>query len=353
MKKSIKIFALIIGVLFNCIAGSVLASCVGAPPLAGAVVMNVISFRFSPQANQSFAMVGVNKEIWLADLMENFYPKADWLGRCRDLSAFVENDVINLADAGVDPNVLLNNATYPITSATRTDNPYALTLDTLDTENTIVRNVEQMEAAYDKRSSVLAQHKNALMKFSYRRAAFGAAPASDATNTPVITTTGATATIGGVASIKRLTSSDLATLATRFDLLDFPVEDRILIIHPYHLQDLMLESVNYFNQIMNWKDNEPLRLAGFDIYKGTSILPVYNKSTVAKKAWGAAAAPSTDSPAVSIAFCAQEVFRADGSYDMFMQEKSPTERGDIIGFQKRFLAGTVRSKTNAAIVSAL
>lgn len=352
MKKVIGILALVVGVMFNCAAGVILAQCVGAPPIAGAVVINALSFRFGSHVNHSFAMVGVNKEIWLSDLMENFYPKADWLGRCKDLSAFVDQDVINLAEAGVDPNVLLNNATFPITSAVRTDNPYALTLDTLDTENTIVRNVEAMEAAYDKRMSVINQHKNALMKFSYKRAAFGAAPASNTTNTPVINTSGASATIGGVASMKRLASADLANLATQFDLLDFPSDDRVLIIHPYHLQDLMIESVNYFNQIMNWKDNEPLRLAGFDIYKGTSIIPGYNKSTNVKKAWGAAAAPSTDSPAVSIAFCASEVFRADGSYDMFTRLQDTEQRGDIIGFQKRFLAGTIRSKAHAAIVTA-
>jgi hypothetical protein len=46
-----------------------------------------------------------------------------------------------------------------------------------------------------------------------------------------------------------------------------------------------------------------------------------------------------------------EVFRADGSYDMFQRDRDPEIRADFVGFQKRFAAGQTASRGVGAIVT--
>ena len=65
----------------------------------------------------------------------------------------------------------------------------------------------------------------------------------------------------------------------------------------------------------------------------------------------AAAAAGTDAVA-SIAFHKDEVMRAQGSQDLFLREKDPETRSDIMGFQMRGLSVPIRNKGIAAIYSA-
>lgn len=290
--------------------------------------------------------MAIEKQIWIDTLMENFYSQGSFLAQTRDMSAFVEYDTINLAEAGSDPGVLINNSSFPVSAAQRTDAVKTLTLDTFDTESTIVRNVEAMELAYDKRESVLMQHRMSLQQTAFDRAAHAIAPASDSADTPVFGTTGA----DNGNSFKRLTFGDIATLKKLFDNNKYPKEGRNLVLCPDHIEDLILEDKTLFKDLVNQRDGEVLKLLGFNIYEYPSIA-IYNKTTGAKTAWGAAAAPTTDTVS-SFAFMSNEVMRAQGTIEMFVTENDPGERGDIIGFQMRFLAAPIRAKGVAAIYSA-
>ena len=104
----------------------------------------------------------LNKEIWVDQLMENFYPDSSFLKYGRDFSQLVEYDAINMAEAGLDPVVLVNNKTYPITTIQRIDTPIRIELDKFETENTLVRRPEVIEYAYDQLESVLMGHRNTL-----------------------------------------------------------------------------------------------------------------------------------------------------------------------------------------------
>lgn len=96
-------------------------------------------------------MAKLAKEVWLNQLMENFYPDSSFLNYVRDFSELHENDAINLAEAGVDPVVLVNNTTYPIKVLQRVDNHIRIELDKFETENTLVRRPEVIEYAYDQK----------------------------------------------------------------------------------------------------------------------------------------------------------------------------------------------------------
>lgn len=293
------------------------------------------------------ALVGVNKEIWLDLIMERFYPDGSWIKRLRDFSEFVKNDVINLADCGADPTVLVNN-TSDVAINGRTDTAVALTLDTLDTENTKVTNVEMMETQYDKMASVIRQHQNALQTAHHNRSAWSIAPSSNSTATPVILATG---TADGTTGLKAIKLADLLTLQKKFNDQDLPLENRCLLLCPQHLQDLLNENITLNNQYVNLPEGKAMRYAGFDLYVYTAM-PLYTKSgTPTKVAYGTTYVALTHSNAVSVAFVGTEAFNADGSMDMFYMSQDPIKRADYVGFQKRSLAGSIRGKGVAAIVS--
>lgn len=80
--------------------------------------------------------MGLNKEIWLSEIVEKFYPSNALLSYCKNLDAWVDNNALNLQEAGVDPKVYIDNTVWPIPIVSRTDVPHQLPLHRFDTENT-------------------------------------------------------------------------------------------------------------------------------------------------------------------------------------------------------------------------
>lgn len=322
---------------------------IGAPmlPTAGAVAVGYSLLSFDAAKFTNVLGVGINKEAWLPILMENFYPSGGWFNRSKDLTAFVEFDRLNWAVMGADPVVYVNRDTLanPIPITPRTDTHAYVDLDTLDTANTPVTNVEAMELAYDKMASVIRSHQNQLRSETFKRAAHAWCPASNAGGF-VVSTTGAT-----VSGHKRFSVDNIAELKEKFDSAEYPEVGRVLLLNSKHVLDIAVEDKELYKAFMNLETGKAINLHGFEVFTGATVLPKYNKSTLAKVAYGAAAAPSTDSPASSIAWLDSEVFRADGSYDMFLRERDPEIRADFVGFQKRFIAGQAASRGVGAIVT--
>ncbi len=293
-------------------------------------------------------MSGLRKEVWISQLTKRFYPDSSFLKYTKDFSALVENDVINMTDVGVDPNVLINNTTYPIAVVTRTDTNLAITLDLFETENVLVRKPDNIERSYDQLESVLMGHRNVLRSKTGEKAAHAFAPTSDSTYTPVIKTTGVSL---GSGKRLRLQVADVLALKERFDLVDIPLEDRFLILHPSHLSDLILEDKNAFKDITDMVEGLPKRFAGFNILQ-FSRPATYNHATMVKKTFAAAAVPATDT-FCSFAFHKDEVMKADGAVQLYQRVDDPLERGTIVGFDKRFIAVPIRNQAIGAIVSTL
>lgn len=344
MKTKI-ILSVITALLFNVVAGLAAASVFEIQPLpavGGAVTLGILrSFVPLPQG---ILQAGLLKEIWISQLMENFYSNITFLSRSQDMNEFVQNNTINLADAGVDPNVLINNTTYPIPMSERTDTPLALPLDYFDTENTVVRNAEAVQLAYNKLESVIRQHRNALIEKCSAKAAHAYGPSADSANTPVFASTGANRGDGA----KALTLKDIATMQEKFDLLKVSDMGRVMVLSPKHRTDILNEDKALFKAFTNLKAGEVLPLCGFDVY-WTQLTPKYNKVTGAKVAFGAAPL-STDTHS-TLFYHEAEVMRADGTVEMFERLRDPEARGDIVGFQKRFLGMPIRNKFIGAIFS--
>lgn len=325
---------------FNILVGVVACLMFSVTPVLGVGFALVSGTVLSFQGTSGILMAGLQKEIWTDILMEGFYPEGEFISQSRDMSELVEFNTINLAEAGANPSVLIDNTSYPVAAAVRTDIPLTLTLKTLDTESTILRNVEAMELSYDKMNSIIYGHKQELLKACIQLAAWNWAPAANGANSPVLTTSGAVHNILGT---KKLKFKDILDLATAFNLLNIPAAGRILVLNPYHEADLFEEDMGMYKTM--WAGG---MIFGWKVYR-TSETPRYNRNTGAKVAFGAVAA-DTDAVA-SFAYQSNEVMRADGTYEMFYTLKDPAQKGDVINFQKRFVALPLRSKGYGAIYS--
>lgn len=350
MKTLINFFKTLLIVFF--VASAFAASTHVLPVTAFAVAIlvvfaiGVIDYHFQFGVKNAVGL-DLLKQIWIAQLMEKFYAAYPHLARCQDMSMYVNNSVINMADAGVDPDVLINNTTYPIETSEREDGSISLELDTYDTENTVVRNAEAVQLAYPKMESVLRGHRNKLSETCAAKATHAWAPSANSTNTPVFATTGSTSTMDSAR--KAITIADIAKMKRAFDLLNVPQAGRVLVLHPTHQAELLAADSALMKAFANLKTGEIYTLYGFDIYVST-LTAKYYVTDGSKNAYGASAL-STD--AVSSLFYHEgEVMKADGDVKMFSRINDPESRGDIVGFQKRFVGLPIRSKFIGSIYSA-
>lgn len=287
--------------------------------------------------------MALNKQVWVSQIKNGFYPERSFLQKVTDYSGFVDNDSIHIASAGIDPKVLVNNTTYPIKIVGREDEDQEITLDKFETENTIVRRPDAIEYSYDKLESVIKQHRSTLQTSTARKAIHAFAPDKDMKDTPLVLTTGSVKD-----GRKRMTFEDLLSLKERFDDALIPLEERYIVLHPKHVSDLLLEDVKTFKELTDFKDGEPNRFAGFGIFE-YPYMPTFNLNgeTLKKVAFGEA----DTTRFASVAFCKDEVMKADGDIYMYARIDDPEERATIVGFDKRFIALPIRGKGIGAIVS--
>ena len=288
--------------------------------------------------------MALNKQVWINQIMNGFYPDNSFLKKCLNYDSFVEGDTLHIPSSGIDPAVLINNTTYPIAVVGREDVDNEISLDLFETENTLVRRPDAMEYSYDKLESVIYQHRSTLQASTAKKAAHAFAPQADTVDTPVIETTG-TATNGR----KRITFEDLLHLKERFDNALIPLEERYIILAPSHVTDLLLEDIRLFKQLTDIVDGEPIKFAGFGCYQ-FPFMPTFqeNEGVYTKIPFSGEASANF----ASVAFQAKEVMRADGEIHMYARYDDPEQRGTIVGFDKRFIAMPIRNKGIGAIVSA-
>jgi len=327
------------GLMFNVFVAMIMmvAFNVAALPAIGAGLAAGVAKSFIKMPS-GVLQAGIAKEIWTDILMEGFYPKDDFLSWSRDMSELVEYNTLNLAEAGADPNLLIDNAVYPIAAATRTDVPKTITLRTLDTDSTIVRNLEKKEAAYNKMESVVRGHRNTLRKGAIQLAAHFWAPTSNGVFTPVLVATGDLFN-----GRRKLLFEDILLLQAKFDVMDVDPSSLAIMLNPLHKSDLMAQDMKLYKDVITSGNIFGLK------YFTNSQTPRWNAATGVKVAFQAAAA-GTDTVA-SVIWSKDEVMKADGSVEVFAKYNDPDQKGDVINFQKRFVALPFRSKVLGAIYS--
>ena len=326
---------LMIALLVNAIVGGLIALAVGVAPWIGAVALNVIAIAVGACLPKDTLRVGVFTEVWTGELVKSLRGglEGSWLDGVPDQSTIVNNDVIHLVEVGVDPDVLINNTTYPIPSQALEDKDIAVKLDKFQTKVTPITDDELYAASYDKMARVKESHANALNDSKFTKAAHALCAQQDSAKTPVLKTTGERdATTGRL----RLTMADVVALKAAMDKLGVPAENRRLVLCPDHANDLLLVSQTFREQYnIDRATGKVGKLYGFDVYEYANT-PLYTQAGK-KKNLGVAAGDGEFN--CSFAFYTPRVFKATGSTKMYYSEAAtdPEYQRNKINFRHYFL----------------
>ena len=250
-----------------------------------------------------------------------------------DQSTIVNNDVIHLVEVGVDPDVLINNTTYPIPSQALNDKDIAVKLDKFQTKVTPVTDDELYAASYDKMARVKESHANALNDSKFTKAAHALCAQENTAKTPVLKTTGERDAETGRL---RLTMADLVALKAAMDKLHVPAENRRLVLCSDHVNDLLLVSQTFREQYnIDRATGKVGKLYGFDVYEYANT-PLYTQAGKKKNLGVAAGAGEFN---CSFAFYTPRVFKATGSTKMYYSEAAtdPEYQRNKINFRHYFL----------------
>jgi len=334
-------------ILFNCVVGVFLAPLLGTSALACAIGCNVVSFGVSAGFAPTGALRdGVLTEIWTGEMIKRLRAGLDgsWLADVPDNSAVVENDVIHLVDVGVDPDVLINNTTYPIDLQNLTDSDKAISLDKFQTKVTPLTDDELHAISYDKMSRVQESHRNAIADAEFTKAAHALCPNSNTSTTPVLVTTGEDDGTGRL----KLTIKDVLKLKRALDKAKVPLDGRRLVLCPDHINDLLELDQRFANQFYQYETGKITNMYGFEIYQFVNT-PYYSAGV--KVAVGTT--PDTTDRQASFAYYVPRVFKATGSLKMYYRDAqtNPQYQRNEINFRHYFICMPKKEDANVAIYS--
>lgn len=340
----------ICALLLNMLAGAIIAALIGVPPLAGMIFMTVagMAMSFLPRPEHALR-AGVCAEVWTGEVVRALreFLSGSWLDGIPDQSSIVNNDTIHLVDVGVDPDVLINNTTYPIPLQALDDKDITISLDKFQTKVTPITDDELYAITYDKMARVKESHANALNDAKFAKAAHALCAQENTMQTPVLKTTGEADPATGRL---RLTPDDLVNLKEALDNINVPTFNRRLVLCTEHTNDLLRADQTFREQFNIDRNTGKIgNLYGFDIYTYGNN-PVYTaegkKKTVQAKA-------ESGEFQCSFSFYTPRVFKATGSTKMYFHEAStdPEYQRNKINFSHRFIAMPKKADAGAVMMS--
>jgi hypothetical protein len=357
-KRKLSITAILTNLILALVVGFLMNPVTGFNPLATAAFIFVAgtgSQLFIPNLFAGIAMAGVYREIWTGQLVESFQSEieASFLSEIPDESRYVqssaggENQVIHLVDIGADPEVLINNTTYPIGYETLANGDIQFQLDDYDTVATKVLESELYAITYDKIEVVNKKHKNAILAKKFGKAIHALAPAANTTETPVIATSGVT-----LAGKKACSVDDIIALSGALSDAGVPDDgQRILVLNTKHVTSILKEVKNFYQDFANVGTGQIRSLFyGFKVYVYHNM-PFYLASNNTKVSFGAVFNPAIHNIA-SVAFYAPDMFRAEGSTKMYFDEPNTQTRFTAVNYNHKYLVSPKKSRAIAALVTA-
>lgn len=318
------------GMLFNVVMGVVLASFIGVDAAYGAASGAVLPMALGCFMPGGALMEGIYTEVWTGELVKklNAGLQATFLNGIPDYSTNVNNEVIHLVDVGGDPDVLVNNTTYPIPIQDLEDGDIAIGLDKFQTKATRVTDDELYAISYDKFGSVVERHRDSIVTVKYKKFAHALAPYSHTAKTPVIQTSGEKDAVSGR---NKLTPKDIIALKRAFDNMEVPEDGRVLVLCPDHVNDLLELDQSFKDKYYNYTSGKLMNMYGFEVYTFVNA-PYFNKNGV-KLAYNAV--PTATDHKGSFAFYRPRMFRAQGSTKMYYSEAAtnPQTQENLVNFR--------------------
>lgn len=278
--------------------------------------------------------MALNKQIWISDIQENFYPDDSFASKSVDDSAWVNNKTVHIPNAGAPSGVKKNRQTLPAEVSRRTDNDLQYDIDEFTSNPVHIPNVDTVELSYDKRQSVLNNdrqelqrvvHENLLVKWW---------------NGVIFVTTGearnAHTSETATGSRKKITKDDVHRLEVKFNMDNVAKEGRYLLLDSIMYADL-LDSLTE-KELLSFQQRADVargvmgQLYSFNVMERSQVLRT--------KADGKSILEWSDQAeagecAAGLAWQERCVSRANGEIKMFDDTDNPTYYGDIYSFLMR------------------
>lgn len=346
------ILRLITAVFIAAFSGGMLAAASGLPAVPVIGVLGVASFvpGIMPQGS---AMAGVYTEVWTKQVVKQFEQgmKDTFLDGVLDYSQYVtgdsESQVIHSTYFGVEPDVLINNSTYPIAIQELNGEDIPINLDKYQTKATPITDDELGALSYDKMGLVKVAHGDAITRNRLKKAIHAFGPASHTADHPVLLTTGPF-----VNGSKRLIWADIIALRQAYADAGIEIEGLRLVLCQRHVNDLLLEENSEFKKLYaNFTNGVVNSNLGFEIRQFDNN-PWYTVST--KLSFGSIPNTTTASQA-SVCFPLRKTGKASGITKMYWSkaETDPLTQRNLVNFRNYFLALPLITKGFSSIISDL
>lgn len=346
MRKEIVKF--VTGTLVNVLMSIIILFLLGVPNAGfwGLIVGIVLPMALGKFLPKGSALEGVYTEVWTGELVKQLRGgmSASWLDGVSDYSAAVNNEVVHLVDVGGDPDVLINNTTYPIAAQELEDGDIALGLDKFQTKKTAVSDDQLFAISYDKMGSVIERHGDAITIAKFKKAAHALAPNSNTAKTPVVPTSGEDDN-----GRKKCTRKDIIALKRKLDALQVPTAGRRLVLCSDHVNDLLEDDQKFRDQYYNYTTGKIANMYGFEVYEFENC-PYFTKEGTKVPFKNS---PSGTDHQASFCFYTKRVFRAQGSTKMYYRDAqtNPDYQQNEVNFRHYYIVLPKKMEAIGAIYS--
>lgn len=346
MRKEIVKF--VTGTLVNVLMSIIILFLLGVPNAGfwGLIVGIVLPMALGKFLPKGSALEGVYTEVWTGELVKQLRGgmSASWLDGVSDYSAAVNNEVVHLVDVGGDPDVLINNTTYPIAAQELEDGDIALGLDKFQTKKTAVSDDQLFAISYDKMGSVIERHGDAITIAKFKKAAHALAPNSNTAKTPVVPTSGEDDN-----GRKKCTRKDIIALKRKLDALQVPTAGRRLVLCSDHVNDLLEDDQKFRDQYYNYTTGKIANMYGFEVYEFENC-PYFTKEGTKVPFKNS---PSGTDHQASFCFYTKRVFRAQGSTKMYYRDAqtNPEYQQNEVNFRHYYIVLPKKMEAIGAIYS--
>lgn len=346
MRKEIVKF--VTGTLVNVLMSIIILFLLGVPNAGfwGLIVGVVLPIALGKFLPKGAALEGVYTEVWTGELVNQLRGgmTASFLDGVSDYSAAVNNEVVHLVDVGGDPDVLINNTTYPIAAQELEDGDIALGLDKFQTKKTPVSDDQLFAISYDKMGSVIERHGDAITIAKFKKAAHALAPNSNTAKTPVVPTSGEDDN-----GRKKCTRKDIIALKRKLDALQVPTAGRRLVLCSDHVNDLLEDDQKFRDQYYNYTTGKIANMYGFEVYEFENC-PYFTKEGTKVPFKNS---PSGTDHQASFCFYTKRVFRAQGSTKMYYRDAqtNPDYQQNEVNFRHYYIVLPKKMEAIGAIYS--
>ena len=284
-------------------------------------------------------MAGLNKEMWISLLIgmnEDLWANDWFLDMGVNMDEYVEaNSYVNFAHKGGIPNVT-KNPTYPLATVTRTDIPDKIMMANYSTDRERLPRVDLMKLAYDKKDSVMKDHREALMNQIATEGLWNVSPFNNTAKTPVITTDSGNDAASD--TFKAITSKDIMNLRVRLDTAYPKLKNArwVLVMDAVAFWTFVEADVTLKGQIQNLgKVGEVFLPRVF--YHGFEIImdarTAYYDATNERLSFGVTIDTASGDRPSATAFVANKSFAvARGDVEMFLDEQDSEYQADFASF---------------------